>query len=78
MRGVRAHFTTFVDALSEREARAAQLGLAHSYSRAKVRCSALGPRPGGRPGPRLGLARWEDQPFTLQCYHCLPAWPMLP
>mmetsp|Transcript_3058 Transcript_3058/g.5261 ORF Transcript_3058/g.5261 Transcript_3058/m.5261 type:complete len:500 (-) Transcript_3058:372-1871(-) len=37
MRGVRAHFSRFVDALSEREARAAQLGLAHSYSRAKVK-----------------------------------------
>lgn len=39
MRGVRAHYTRFVDALSEREAKAAQLGLAHSYSRAKAGAS---------------------------------------
>jgi nucleolar protein 56 len=34
---VRAHFTRFVDALADKELKAAQLGLAHSYSRAKVK-----------------------------------------
>jgi hypothetical protein len=37
LRGVRAHFTRFVDALADKELKAAQLGLAHSYSRAKVK-----------------------------------------
>ena len=37
MRGVRQHVTTFIKGLSELDSRRAQLGLAHSYSRAKVR-----------------------------------------
>lgn len=36
-RGVRQHFTRFIDALKDTELRQAQLGLAHSYSRAKVK-----------------------------------------
>ncbi len=36
MRGVRAHTSTFIKGLSDLDMRRAQLGLAHSYSRAKV------------------------------------------
>ena len=36
MRGIRAHFTRFVDGHNETDLKKAQLGLAHSYSRAKV------------------------------------------
>ena len=36
MRGVRAHTATFIKGLSDLDMRRAQLGLAHSYSRAKV------------------------------------------
>ncbi|KDD75119.1 putative snoRNA binding domain-containing protein, partial [Helicosporidium sp. ATCC 50920] len=37
LRGVRAHFGTFVKGLDAKDAARAQLGLAHSYSRAKVK-----------------------------------------
>lgn len=37
LRGVRAHFATFVKNLSDNDMAKAQLGLAHSYSRAKVK-----------------------------------------
>jgi len=37
LRGVRAHFTRFIDGLKDAELKQAQLGLAHSYSRAKVK-----------------------------------------
>ncbi|PRW20780.1 Nucleolar 56 [Chlorella sorokiniana] len=37
LRGVRQHFATFVKGLEERDMARAQLGLAHSYSRAKVK-----------------------------------------
>ena len=37
LRGVRAHFATFVKGLSDGDMSRAQLGLAHSYSRAKVK-----------------------------------------
>ncbi|KAF6262555.1 hypothetical protein COO60DRAFT_1282656 [Scenedesmus sp. NREL 46B-D3] len=37
LRGIRAHFTRFVDNLKDEDLRRAQLGLAHSYSRAKVK-----------------------------------------
>eukprot|EP00887_Chlorella_sp_A99_P001864 scaffold19.g1864.t1 len=37
LRGVRLHFTTFVKGLAEGDLAKAQLGLAHSYSRAKVK-----------------------------------------
>lgn len=37
LRGCRAHFTRFVGDLKEPDLRRAQLGLAHSYSRAKVK-----------------------------------------
>ncbi|KFM28625.1 Nucleolar protein 56 [Auxenochlorella protothecoides] len=37
IRGVRAHFTTFIRGLEEGDSARAQLGLAHSYSRAKVK-----------------------------------------
>eukprot|EP00983_Pelagomonas_calceolata_P047625 1140734-Pelagomonas_calceolata.AAC.5 len=37
LRGVRAHYTRFIDGLAEKDFRAAQLGLAHAYSRSKVR-----------------------------------------
>ena len=36
LRGIRQHSTTFLKDLSELDMRRAQLGLAHSYSRAKV------------------------------------------
>jgi len=36
LRGVRAHYTRFIDGLAEKDFRAAQLGLAHAYSRSKV------------------------------------------
>lgn len=36
LRGCRAHFTSYLDALNDTDLRKAQLGLAHSYSRAKV------------------------------------------
>jgi nucleolar protein 56 len=35
--GIRASFARFLDMLSEGDLKRAQLGLAHSYSRAKVR-----------------------------------------
>ncbi len=41
LRGVRAHYTRFIDGLAERDFRAAQLGLAHAYSRSKVRVHML-------------------------------------
>ena len=44
MRGVRAHTATFIKGLSDLDMRRAQLGLAHSYSRAKVRTYAAQPR----------------------------------
>eukprot|EP00798_Chlamydomonas_sp_ICE-L_P015752 gene15752-21875_t len=37
LRGVRQHFTRFLDGLSDPDLKRAQLGLAHSYSRAKVK-----------------------------------------
>mmetsp|Transcript_17180 Transcript_17180/g.44988 ORF Transcript_17180/g.44988 Transcript_17180/m.44988 type:complete len:485 (+) Transcript_17180:236-1690(+) len=37
LRGVRAHYTRFIDGLAEKDFRAAQLGLAHAYSRSKVK-----------------------------------------
>ena len=37
LRGVRAHFATFVKGLTDSDMSRAQLGLAHSYSRAKVK-----------------------------------------
>ena len=37
IRGVRYHFTTFIKGLSDTDMSRAQLGLAHSYSRAKVK-----------------------------------------
>lgn len=37
IRGIRQHFIRFVDGLQDHELKAAQLGLAHSYSRAKVK-----------------------------------------
>jgi len=37
LRGVRLHFTTFLKDLSDQDMSRAQLGLAHSYSRAKVK-----------------------------------------
>lgn len=37
LRGVRAHFSTFIKGLSDSDMSRAQLGLAHSYSRAKVK-----------------------------------------
>jgi len=37
VRGIRAHFEKFVDALREGDLEKAQLGLAHSYSRSKVK-----------------------------------------
>ena len=37
IRGVRYHFTTFIKGLDEMDMSKAQLGLAHSYSRAKVK-----------------------------------------
>lgn len=37
LRGVRANFARFIDGISDLEVRRAQLGLAHSYSRAKVK-----------------------------------------
>lgn len=36
LRGVRAHYIRFIDGLAEKDFRAAQLGLAHAYSRSKV------------------------------------------
>lgn len=36
LRGVRTHFHEFVDKLTETDLSRAQLGLGHSYSRAKV------------------------------------------
>jgi hypothetical protein len=49
LRGCRLHFTRFIGELKDADLKRAQLGLAHSYSRAKVR--ALGGRGGGA-GPR--------------------------
>ncbi|GFH06734.1 nucleolar protein, component of C/D snoRNPs, partial [Haematococcus lacustris] len=37
LRGIRLHFARFIDGLQDKELKAAQLGLAHSYSRAKVK-----------------------------------------
>lgn len=37
LRGVRAHFSTFIKGLTDSDMSRAQLGLAHSYSRAKVK-----------------------------------------
>lgn len=37
LRGIRMHFTRFLDNLKDTDLRRAQLGLAHSYSRAKVK-----------------------------------------
>jgi nucleolar protein 56 len=37
LRGVRAHFATYIKGLSDSDMSKAQLGLAHSYSRAKVK-----------------------------------------
>eukprot|EP00195_Chlamydomonas_chlamydogama_P010551 CAMPEP_0202900590 /NCGR_PEP_ID=MMETSP1392-20130828/11922_1 /ASSEMBLY_ACC=CAM_ASM_000868 /TAXON_ID=225041 /ORGANISM="Chlamydomonas chlamydogama, Strain SAG 11-48b" /LENGTH=495 /DNA_ID=CAMNT_0049587007 /DNA_START=183 /DNA_END=1670 /DNA_ORIENTATION=- len=37
LRGVRLHFARFLDGLNDTDLRKAQLGLAHSYSRAKVK-----------------------------------------
>ena len=37
LRGVRANFSRFIDGVSDLDIRRAQLGLAHSYSRAKVK-----------------------------------------
>ena len=37
LRGVRAHFATFIKGLNDADMSRAQLGLAHSYSRAKVK-----------------------------------------
>lgn len=37
LRGIRAHFPRFIDGVSELDIRRSQLGLAHSYSRAKVK-----------------------------------------
>lgn len=37
LRGVRAHFSTFIKGLTDGDMSRAQLGLAHSYSRAKVK-----------------------------------------
>jgi nucleolar protein 56 len=37
LRGIRNHFARYVDGLSDNDLRKAQLGLAHSYSRAKVK-----------------------------------------
>ncbi|MEW5299658.1 MAG: hypothetical protein WDW38_004290 [Sanguina aurantia] len=37
MRGVRAHYARFIDGVAEKDIKRAQLGLAHSYSRAKVK-----------------------------------------
>jgi nucleolar protein 56 len=37
LRGVRAHFSTFIKGLNDADMSRAQLGLAHSYSRAKVK-----------------------------------------
>lgn len=37
LRGVRMHFTRFLEDLKETDLKRAQLGLAHSYSRAKVK-----------------------------------------
>ena len=37
VRGVRAHFSTFIKGLTDADMSRAQLGLAHSYSRAKVK-----------------------------------------
>eukprot|EP00775_Hariotina_reticulata_P010341 gene10342-10498_t len=37
LRGIRLHFTRFIDNLKDDDLRRAQLGLAHSYSRAKVK-----------------------------------------
>lgn len=37
IRGIRCHFTTFIKGLNELDMSRAQLGLAHSYSRAKVK-----------------------------------------
>ncbi len=39
LRGVRLHYTRFLDGLTDSDLKRAQLGLAHSYSRAKVRSS---------------------------------------
>ena len=39
LRGIRANFARFLDGLSDTDLKKAQLGLAHSYSRAKVRGS---------------------------------------
>ena len=36
LRGIRASFSRFLDGLSDNDLRKAQLGLAHSYSRATV------------------------------------------
>lgn len=49
LRGVRAHYTRFVDGLAEKDLKAGQLGLAHAYSRSKVRGArgAGGGLPGG-------------------------------
>jgi nucleolar protein 56 len=37
LRGIRLHFTKFVDKLSQSDLEKAQLGLAHSFSRSKVK-----------------------------------------
>lgn len=37
LRGIRNHFPEYVDKLTDADLRKAQLGLGHSYSRAKVR-----------------------------------------
>jgi nucleolar protein 56 len=49
IRGVRTHLPSFIKALRPGDLERAQLGLAHSYSRSKV-------RPNVNPNP-LGLAR---------------------
>jgi hypothetical protein len=36
MRGIRGHFVRYIDDLKDQDLKRAQLGLAHSYSRAKV------------------------------------------
>ena len=37
LRGIGMHFARFIDGMSDKDFRAAQLGLAHAYSRSKVR-----------------------------------------
>lgn len=41
LRGCRHHFTRYLDELKDADLKRAQLGLAHSYSRAKVRASYI-------------------------------------